>query len=239
MSGTECKQKQDPVSDWFKKSKDSNVSWLNLGLRPVGSFNYSVSDKNCKQKTDSVSDWFKNSKGSHESMLNLSLRPPGRYSYSSSSSSPSWSPYWSHTTTSQTGVPFSWEERPGVPKNQKSPTLAGCFGENSLSIPSEFSVVETFQVERRSKKKADDADPFVSAFVGCTEKPVAAINGQQGRRGKPGSPYLCSTSCTINADALIVIPARVRKLSRQKNSNMESKERKNQKSCSRYKSGKD
>nr|ABR17515.1 unknown [Picea sitchensis] len=169
-----------------------------------------------------------------------------RYSLSSSlspSCSPPWSPYCSPETKFQAAIPFSWEDRPGVSKYHKSPAPHGCFHEDPRRPPSEFSVVEAFQGERRphrwSKKRVDD-DPFLLALVECTKQAAAMSMSKDGRQGHGkqgrGSSYSCRNSCDVDVDAQIAIPPHTTQLSRQKNKNKnKNNERKIRKSYPGYK----
>lgn len=241
MSSTECKQKKSPASDWLKDSRGSSH-----GRRPSLSLSLSslsLGEENLNQNND-IDDQSHNvrsaSEGISECESNYTLIYDGSgrswcckhnnkahsYSYSmcsssSSSNSPPWSPYCSPATKYQAAIPFSWEDKPGVPKFHKSPTpLHRSFPELPPPPPSEGSVDETFQVERRlrrrHKKRTDDVDPFVSALMECTKQQAAAMSmSKDGRpvRRKPagyGSTYSCIKSCAVMADAQIAIPSRAR-----------------------------
>lgn len=193
------------------------------------------------EKNGLASELLKDSRGSsHSRRLSLSLSSLSlsgdllNHSYSmcsssSSSNSPPWSPYCSPATKSQVTIPFSWEDKPGVPKHHKSPTPRRSFQELPPPPQSEFSDAEAFQLERRPrrrpKKRSNDVDPFVSALVACTKQQAAAAamskDGRTGPRkqfyGYGGSTYSCIKSCAVTTDAQIAIPSRARQSSRQSN----------------------
>lgn len=251
MSGTECKQKKGSAWEWLKDSRGSHGRGLSLSLSPL-----SLSEEilNHKNGTDDRNhDVRSASEGISECESNFTLIYDGSRrswsckhnnkahshsfsmcSSSSSSNSPPWSPYCSPATKSQVAIPFSWEDKPGVPKHHKSPTPRRSFQELPPPPPSEFSDVEAFQVERRlrrrSKKRTDDVDPFVSALVECTKQQAAAMSMSKDGRPGPrkqgyGSTYSCIKSCAVTADAQIAIPTRARQSSRQ-SSNDDDKWRK-------------
>lgn len=248
MSSAECKQiKKSPASDWLKDSRGSShgrrlslsLSSLSLG-DDILSQNNDIDDRshNVRSASEGISECESNYTliydGSGRSSWCCSKHNNKAHSYSysmcsssSSSNSPPWSPYCSPATKYQAAIPFSWEHKPGVPKLHKSPpTPHRSFPELPPPPPSEFSVDETFQVERRlrrrHKKRTDDVDPFVSALVECTKQQAAAMSmSKDGRpvRRKPGygSTYSCIKSCAVTADAQIAIPTRARQSNRQSN----------------------
>lgn len=191
------------------------------------------------EKNGPALELLKDSRGSsHGRRLSLSLSSLSlsgeilNHSYSmcsssSSSNSPPWSPYCSPATKSQVTIPFSWEDKPGVPKHHKTPTP-----HRSLPLPpqAEFSDAEAFQLERRprrrTKKRSNDVDPFVSALVECTKQQQAAAAAAMSKDGRAGprkqgyygygaATYSCIKSCAVTTDAQIAIPSRARQSSKQ------------------------
>lgn len=122
------------------------------------------------------------------------------YSYSSNSSSsslgsPLWSPLSSGRAASQAaGVPFSWEDRPGVPKQK--PDASDDFRElRRLPLADPHGSARR---RRSAKKRSDDDDPFVTALVEC-------MKDARVSQRRSSSTYSCMRACAT-VDSQIALP---------------------------------
>ncbi|GLJ29866.1 hypothetical protein SUGI_0590340 [Cryptomeria japonica] len=139
-------------------------------------------------------------------------------SSSSSLSSPLWSPCNS-ASASQAAIPFSWEDKPGVPKQK--PDACDARGLDLPLPPSSEQPKGTEDEARRSllarrglrwaNKKTDD--PFVTALVACTRQGINEARVGRGGRHSHGhghrqgqrQGYSCMRACAT-VDAHIAVP---------------------------------
>lgn len=198
MSATECKVKTGPASDGLKDLRGSHGRHLSLSLSPLALSEGVLSHNEIGDHSHNV---MSPSEGISESEGNFTLIYEGSgnffcknhnksrsYSYPmSSSSSPPWSPYCSTEPKSEAAIPFAWEDRPGVPKQDKAPTPRSCFGE--LPRPPPLSSTSKFSI-RRPKQRAEEVDPFVLALVECT-KQAAAAAAAVSNMSKDAQPRRC------------------------------------------------
>ncbi|XP_076901500.1 uncharacterized protein LOC143555918 [Bidens hawaiensis] len=158
-------------------------------------------------------------------MTSTTLRRPYRrspsFSSSSSSSISSISFYLDDSSTPATplryyGIPFSWEQFPGIPKKNNTYKLASPHSHLPLP-PSGNSFRKSFGKDNApvvkkyvtSDRSTFHEDPFFAAFVKCSkDEEMGMIKGSK-MRSISGLYTSCFRTCDV-ADSVVNLPRSVR-----------------------------
>ncbi|KAK1436459.1 hypothetical protein QVD17_02239 [Tagetes erecta] len=149
-------------------------------------------------------------------MTSTTFRRPSRRSpsFSSSSSSSSSSPSSPATPFRYSGIPFSWEQVPGIPKKNNTNKLGSSQRVLIPLPPSGNSFRKSFgkesgpMIRKYSNASGDRSfheDPFFAAFVECSKDEGIRVTNTSKMRSNGGFYGSCLRACEV-AESVVYMP---------------------------------
>lgn len=107
-------------------------------------------------------------------------------------------------TTPLSGIPFSWEKLPGIPKKQAPVCKDQYSSSNLLPLPpsKRFNVDKMLSNPKKDSSPSFRMDPFFAALVKCSK--------DDERRGRDRSGFIdlyasCKKTCNVT-DSIVYVP---------------------------------